>query len=173
MACSAVDGGPVEVNVAASDEQWEAVRRLTAEMVEWLQADLGLDVRKDQHDSNEELDALATFYSPPRGRMLLGSVGENACGTTGVYLLAPGRAELRRVWVSPEWRGHGLASQLLRTGIECARKMGASTVVLETAKGHMDRAIGMYRRAGFREIAPYSSLPEALPSVITMGLTLE
>jgi ribosomal protein S18 acetylase RimI-like enzyme len=103
----------------------------------------------------------------------LGYVGGRACGTTGVSRLASGQAELRRVWVSPGWRGHGLASQLLSEAIAAARRLGARSIVLETAAAHMDTAIGMYERAGFGPVVPYSSLPETAPGILTLGLALD
>jgi ribosomal protein S18 acetylase RimI-like enzyme len=141
-------------------------------MIAWLSNAVGIDVRSQQHDSDAELDSLSTFYLPPAGVLLLGYVDDTACGTTGVAMLGPETAELRRVWVSPRWRGHGLASRLLQGGIEAARQLGARSLVLETAAGHMDPAIGMYRRAGFRPVSPYSSLPETAPGILTLGLSL-
>jgi hypothetical protein len=43
-------------------------------------------------------------------------------------------------------------------------------VVLETVMGPMDTAIGMYTRAGFRPIQPYSPLGATPPNALTLGL---
>jgi GNAT superfamily N-acetyltransferase len=84
--------------------------------------------------------------------------------------MSSGTAELRRVWVAPEARGFGLASALLRAGIDVASGLGADMIVLETVRGPMDTAIGMYTRAGFRPIQPYSALGATLPNALTLGL---
>jgi GNAT superfamily N-acetyltransferase len=163
----------IRVSAARTVSDWRDAARLTGELVAWLQDPVGLDVHQHQHDSNEELGALAEFYREPNGRMLLGFLDGVARGTTGVHMMDADTAELRRVWVTPSARGNSLAPALLHAGIECARSMGAKRIWLETARGHMDKAIAMYTRAGFREIAPYSDLPKVLPSVITLGLELD
>jgi GNAT superfamily N-acetyltransferase len=162
----------IHVAAASRPSDWIAARVLIGQLVEWLEARLELDVRHEQHDSEDELDRLEGFYAEPYGTLLLGYLDGRPCGTTGVHLMSSERAELRRVWVAPEARGIGLASALLRTGIETARGLGAHTVVLETVSGVMDTAIGMYARAGFRPIQPYSVLGETFPNALTLGLQL-
>jgi GNAT superfamily N-acetyltransferase len=171
MAHVAATPTDIRVAPATTPSDWCAGRILVGQLVTWL-GTLGLDVRRQQHDSNAELDALEEFYRAPNGRLLLGFVDERACGTTGVHLLSPDTAELRRVWVTPDARGHGLASRLLQAGIEAARSLGARSMWLETVDGHMDTAIGMYRRAGFQPIRPYTSLGESLPNAVSLGLVL-
>jgi GNAT superfamily N-acetyltransferase len=149
-----------------------AARTLVSQLVDWLTATLDLDVRREQHDSDDELASLERFYAEPNGRLLLGFVDGQPAGTTGVHLMSPRTAELRRVWVTPNARGRGLASRLLDTGIETAKQFGAEAVWLETVAGHMDTAIRMYRRAGFRPIPPYSLLGETLPNALSLGLVL-
>ena len=145
---------------------------LIGQLVEWLEASLELDVRHQQHDSEDELDRLEGFYAEPHGKLLLGYLDGRPCGTTGVHLMSSETAELRRVWVAPEARGFGLASALLRTGVETASCLGARMLVLETVSGLMDTAIGMYARAGFRPIQPYSVLGETFPNALTLGMRL-
>jgi GNAT superfamily N-acetyltransferase len=165
---------PLEIRVAAAraPSDWSDARRLVGQLVDWLGATLALDVRRDQHDSDHELECLEEFYREPTGRMLVGFLEGRACGTSGVHLMSPTTAELRRVWVTPDARGHGLASRLLEAAIDAARSLGAETLWLETVSGPMDTAIGMYRRAGFQPIRPYSRLGETLPDALSLGLTL-
>ena len=163
----------IRVSPPASESEWLDARRLTGELIAWLAEAVALDARTHQHDSNEELDSLRDFYQPPAGRFLVGYVGGVPAGTSGIYMMTPDTAELRRVWVTPGARGNGLAPALLEAAIATARELGARRIWLETAAGHMDTAIAMYRRAGFREVAPYSSLPETIPNILTLGLELE
>ena len=169
-------GNPVQsvvnVAVARTPDDWEHAQRLVGELVSWLATTVGFDARAQQHDSNEELDDLADFYALPGGQLLLGSVGGIPCGTTGVHLMSATTAELRRVWVTPQSRGNGLAPQLLTTGIEMARTLGANEVWLETVSGPMDTAIAMYKRSGFVTIPHYSSLHSSVPDVLSLGLKL-
>lgn len=162
----------IHVAPATTQQDWAHAKRLTGELVQWLAETLALDARVHQHDSNEELDSLATFYTPPRGEMLLGYVGGTPCGTSGVFMMDESTAELRRVWITPSARGHRLAPVLLQTAIESARRMGARRMWLETAQGHMDKAIAMYTRAGFRPVPKYSTLSDNIPNILTLGLDL-
>src|SRR5207237_607899 len=83
----------------------ERGRALIEELVGWLAVTVDLDARGQQHDTVEELDNLADFYRLPAGQLLLGFVDDVPCATTGVHLMTPTTAELRRVWVSPGFRG--------------------------------------------------------------------
>lgn len=162
----------VHAAAATTPEEWQHARRLVGEMIDWLASAVGLEARLHQHDSNEELDSLHDFYKRPAGQLIIGYVAGKPSGTTGIHLMDAETAELRRVWVTPSARGNGLAPVLLRTAIETARDLGAKRIWLETASGHMDKAIAMYTRAGFRPIPAYSSLPDMLPGILTLGMEL-
>ncbi len=81
-----------------------------------------------------------------------------ACG--GVQPLGGGVGEIKRMWVHPGWRGAGLGSRLLRHLEGVARDLGHSAVRLDT-HGSLTEAVGMYRRAGYREIERYNDNPYA------------
>jgi GNAT superfamily N-acetyltransferase len=166
---------PARIHVAPviDGEGWRHARRLVEEHIAWLTDDLGLDVRANQHDSEEELDSLAEFYALPHGRFLLGYVAGAPAGITGVHLMDGDTAELRRVWITPAARGNRLAPAMLQAGIETARSLGATRLWLETVSGHMDKAIAIYTKAGFRPIPHYSSLHETLANTVSLGLDLQ
>lgn len=166
-------GQAAHVSPATTPEEWGHARRLVNEMIDWLASAVGLNVRAHQHESNEELDSLDRFYQRPAGQLLLGYVEDVPSGTTGVHLIDAQTAELRRVWITPSARGCGLAPLLLQAAARTARDLGARRLWLETASGHMDKAIALYTRAGFRPIPAYSSLPEAMPGILSLGLDLE
>jgi DNA-binding MarR family transcriptional regulator/GNAT superfamily N-acetyltransferase len=81
-----------------------------------------------------------------------------ACG--GVQTIAPGVAEIKRMWVDDEWRGAGLGSRLLRHLEALARARGHDVVRLDT-NGTLAEAIAMYHRAGYRPIGRYNDNPYA------------
>jgi putative acetyltransferase len=66
---------------------------------------------------------------------------------------------MKRLYVRPEFRGQGVGKELVTTLIEAAREIGYERMLLDTLPGKMDRAIALYRRFGFREIAPYYHNP--------------
>ncbi|MCU1579964.1 MAG: Transcriptional regulatory protein MarR [Rhodoglobus sp.] len=99
-------------------------------------------------------------YRPPRGRFIvaLSDGGVVACGA--VQQLSAGIAEIKRMWVDPEWRGRGLAGRMLRKLESLAAADGNTVVRLDTNPTLTD-AIAMYRRAGYAEIPRYNDNPYA------------
>ena len=99
-------------------------------------------------------------FAEPRGRFLLASLDESVVGCGGVRLLAPGVAEVKRMYVDPAARGAGLARRLLAALEAAARDLGAGVVRLDTGRD-MAPAVGLYRSSGYREIEDYNANPDA------------
>jgi DNA-binding MarR family transcriptional regulator/GNAT superfamily N-acetyltransferase len=99
-------------------------------------------------------------FRPPDGVMLLAvSDGEPvACG--GVQRLDDRTAEIKRMWVHPDWRGAGLGGRMLRALEQAAADLGRAVVRLDTNSVLTD-AVSMYRRAGYTEIPRYNDNPYA------------
>ena len=81
-----------------------------------------------------------------------------ACG--GVQEIAPGTGEIKRMWVDPAWRGAGLGARMLRHLEEEARRLGHTTVRLDT-NATLTEAVAMYERAGYLPTARYNDNPYA------------
>ena len=64
---------------------------------------------------------------------------------------------IRLLGVDPEWRGHGIARELLQRCVQSAKEMGKNTVYLYTG-GQMLNAIRLYERFGFIEDPEFSSV---------------
>jgi DNA-binding MarR family transcriptional regulator/GNAT superfamily N-acetyltransferase len=89
------------------------------------------------------------------GVFLLAREGERPVGCGAWQVLAPGLAEIRHLWVSPDARGFGLGRRLLAALEESA---AGRTLRLGTHSS-LPEAIAMYRAAGYREIPSYSDSP--------------
>lgn len=61
-------------------------------------------------------------------------------------------AEIRRVYVRPEWRRRGVASELMRVCEEAAREGGAKEVRLSVVTEN-EQALGFYERRGYDHFA--------------------
>lgn len=96
---------------------------------------------------------------PPHGVFLVAtSDGEPVAGG-GVREYA-GTAEIKRMWVHPEWRGAGLGSRLLRALEAEAAALGHHVVRLDT-RHVLEEAVAMYDRAGYERIERYNDNPYA------------
>ena len=160
----------IRVQPVSTSGEWQVATLLGSELRGWLTSQLGREAAVvAQEDARAELDDLAACYAFPHGIFLLGRVEGHAAGTAGIRLLDDQTAELKRVWVSPRHRSKGLARVLLARSLDSARTLGATRVVVETDPVIMSSAVRMCREHGFREAAAYSTLPERVPSVLTMA----
>ncbi|MGI8975024.1 MAG: GNAT family N-acetyltransferase [Gaiella sp.] len=75
-------------------------------------------------------------------------------GCGGVQLVGAEYAEVKRMYVRPEFRGLGLGKSLLEHLAEHVRLRGITLLRLETGI-HQHAAIALYERAGFRSIPPF------------------
>ncbi len=69
-------------------------------------------------------------------------------GTAGVFPLEPGVYELRKMYLRPDVRGHGLGARLFDACLAFCREQTARQVVLDTRE-NMTTAIAFYERRGF------------------------
>ena len=115
-------------------------------------------------DFDQELQGLPGEYSLPHGRLILCRFDGKAAGCVALKRLEPQVCEMKRLYVRSEFRGHQLGRKLALHLIEEARRTGYTAMRLDTVRGTMDAAIGLYRSLGFEEIPPYykSPVPETL-----------
>jgi putative acetyltransferase len=155
---------PVELIQATLPEHIEEVRTLFLE----YGTSLGFSLCFQSFD--EEMKNLPGAYSPPDGRLLLARCAEHAAGCIALRKLGPGTCEMKRLYVRPGDRGLGLGRILVERLIAEARAIGYERMRLDTVESAMKDAVALYRRMGFREIAPYSSIP--IESALWMELVL-
>lgn len=79
-----------------------------------------------------------------------------AAGCGGVKVVGGEYAELKRMWVRPQFRGTGLAKLMLKHLTEYAQAQGVGLLRLETGI-HQHAAIALYERAGFMRIRPFGA----------------
>jgi GNAT superfamily N-acetyltransferase len=95
---------------------------------------------------------------PPTGQFVVGRYGGRAASCGGVRLLDGGRAELTRIYVSPQARSTGGGGALLAALEAAALGLGVRDLVLDTRLDLVE-ARGLYVKHGFREIPAYNSGP--------------
>jgi putative acetyltransferase len=77
---------------------------------------------------------------------------------------------MKRLYLRPRFRGKGLGRALADRIIAEARHIGYSRMRLDTVEPVMKDAVAMYRKLGFKEIAPYCANP--MSGVVYMELQL-
>jgi putative acetyltransferase len=78
----------------------------------------------------------------------------------GAFLCRGDYAELKRMFVVPASRGHGVGRRILATLEARARNLGLRRVMLETGVAQPE-VISLYVRGGFRRRDPYGGYVEA------------
>jgi ribosomal protein S18 acetylase RimI-like enzyme len=135
---------------ARGAEDMAVVARLLKAYAASLPVDLGYQ------DFEGELAGLPGRYAPPGGEILLASTPGVA--PLGCVALRPleeeGCCEMKRLYVVPEARALGLGRALAERIVREAARIGYREIRLDTLPS-MASAIGLYRRMGFRPIAPY------------------
>jgi len=144
-----------ELIQTVSVEQIEQARNLFLEYAD----SLGFSLAFQGFD--EELKNLPVAYAPPSGRLLLAHEQRQAAGCVALRQLDHQICEMKRLYVRPAYRGKGVGRMLVDRVIAEARTIGYERMRLDTIESSMQDAIALYRRRGFREIAPYRSNPIA------------
>src|SRR6266478_5314733 len=104
---------------------------------------------------DKELADLPGDYAPPEGRLLLAEYEGQLAGCVALHKLEPDICEMKRLYLRPQFRGKGLGRILAERIMTEARQIGYSLMRLDTVEPVMKDAVVMYRKLGFKEIAPY------------------
>ena len=109
----------------------------------------------------QELAGLPGHYAPPDGRLLLAEYDGQLAGCVALHKWESGVCEMKRLYLRPSFRGKGLGRAIAEKIIADASSIGYQRMRLDTIEPLMKDAVEMYRKLGFREIAPYRPNPIA------------
>jgi len=120
--------------------------------------DLGVDLCFQGFEA--ELAELPGKYAPPEGNLWLAEIEGRAVGCVAIRAHAPGVAEMKRLFVLNDARGHNLGRRLAETSLTGARAQGYTEIVLDT----LDRLVAarlIYAKLQFIEVQAYNDNPLA------------
>ena len=166
----------VDIREASLPADRDAVGRLWLAYLRWgneeMQARHGFHLPVEEAVEHD----LATIsaFQPPDGHILLAFDGDEAFGIGCLRRIRSDTAEIKRMYVDPARRRGGVGRALLQGLLGIADDDGYRTVWLDSPD-FMTAAHGMYRSAGFTDIAPYaeSEIPDEIKSYwVFMGLSL-
>jgi putative acetyltransferase len=137
---------------AATSGDQAVARDLIREYAESLEIDLKFQ------DFEGELASFPGEYAPPSGAVLLAIVGGVPAGVVALRAQPDGSCEMKRLYVRPRFRGRGVGRRLAAEIVARAAGRGYTTMRLDTL-ATMEAALDLYRKLGFRDIAPYRYNP--------------
>jgi len=160
----------VTIIEATTAEQLRQVRELIAEWIAILEREHGIDMEYQAVD--DELTNLPGRYARPDGRIWLARDGDGDRTAVGCIALRPledGVCELKRMFVTPVFRGRGIGRALAVLAIDEARQMGYRLMRLDTGTFLADSR-HLYETLGFSETEPYYPVP---PDVMKVTVFME
>lgn len=152
------------IRATASPDDVATARALFVEYAASVSVDLCFQ------DFETELAELPGAYAPPAGGLLFAEHEGQVVGCVALRPLdPPSVAEMKRLYVRPPGRGQGAGRALTEAVLTLARRIGYDRVRLDTLP-EMQDAQALYRRMGFRKIAPYRHNPT--PGTVFMEFDL-
>lgn len=94
-----------------------------------------------------------------------------ALGCGAVLCQPSGDGEIKRMWVQPDARGHGVGRRLLQALIDEAGRRQVRVLRLETG-ARQEEALGLYRASGFDDCPPFPPY-EPDPNSVFMARKIE
>lgn len=138
---------------AKSDSDFHQASLLFQEYAKWLNIDLSFQ------NFDDELTTLKEMYGGKKGSLILGCDNHNYIASVGVRQINDTIAELKRMYVKPNYQRKGIGQMLLNESIFFARNAGYKKVRLDTLE-HMVPAMNLYLNNGFYKIDAYYFNPE-------------
>lgn len=121
-----------------------------------------ISVSLDFQDFEREVMSFPEGYVPPEGCVIVAREAQSGelAGLVCVRRLSPGCCEMKRLYVRPGARGHGLGGRLASAAMDDARQLGYGRMRLDTLP-EMTEAASLYLSRGFCEIDNYNRNPVA------------
>ena len=145
----------MEYVIAETEEEFEAAAKLFRLYATWLKVDLCFQ------NFDDEMLQLPIMYGQPSGAIILVKEGNKFIGCVGIRPLKNEEgAELKRMYLLPEFQDKGIGSILLHKSFEVAKELGYKIIKLDTLST-MHPAMRLYEKNGFVQTKSYYHNPLA------------
>lgn len=142
----------IDYIIASLNTEFEDGRKLFQHYANSLKVDLAYQ------DFTKELKMIDMQYNKPSGALLLAYNGRNAIGCVAIRESDKDTAELKRMFVLPEFRKQKIGKTLLEMIVDHAKKLHYVKIRLDTLPD-MLAAQELYKSHGFYEIPSYRYSP--------------
>jgi len=129
-----------------------------------------LSLPMDFQGFGDELEGLPGAYAADGGALLLARDENEPAGTIAIRRLDRNSGEVKRLYLRPGFRGHGLGRRLLEAVIERAANIARYDCLYADTLPSMTEALALYQRVGFERVDAYSPTPT--PDAIYLRLKL-
>lgn len=96
--------------------------------------------------------------------VIVAYAGQQPVAAGAFKKFSPGIVEIKRMFVKPDFRGRGIAFQILQQLENWAAELGYSHCILETGKKQPE-AIALYKKSGYKVIPNYGQYKNVSNSV--------
>jgi len=143
-----------EYVVVTSDAEYASASLLFKEYALWLNIDLSFQ------SFEKELVELKKMYASPKGMITLCRANGQYVACVAVRPNEVGIAEIKRMFVRPDFRGMGVGQSLLDCSLRFCSEAGYKKARLDTLNT-MKPAMRLYEKNGFVTIPAYYNNPFA------------
>ena len=133
-------------------KEHEIARELIEEYVDTL------DFSLEFQDIENELKQLNRVYGHPTGLIILAKADDEFVGVACMRDLGKSVAEIRRMYVKPDYRGKGLGRKILNKLVSESKRLNFRFLRLDTVPD-MESAIHLFVSKGFYEIEDFGTNP--------------
>lgn len=142
------------ISIAKTVDQYQSAKKLVVSYSDYLGVDLSFQ------NFDHEMASLSEMYGGLEGSMILLEVEGDPVGAVGLRYYSDGVAEMKRMFILPEFQGHGLGDALISEFIDQAKRMKYRCIRLDTIP-RLDKALSLYKKYGFKFIDPYRLNPDS------------
>lgn len=125
---------------------------LIREYVAWLNIDLSYQ------DFEGEMEKIESLFTPPNGQYTFAIINSKVAGGVGFKSINSEVAEVKRLYVRPEYQGLALGRALMNNLLKKLTYIGYKKVVLDAVPPTVHAKL-LYESMGFYEIEAYFNNP--------------